>query len=346
MWSIPTGGPESRFSVTLSSGSALFLTITIPPPVVGCYHRGMTSVLVIQYSQSGQLADVSRRIVEPLRESSAISVTVETLRPTTPYPFPWPFLTFFDTFPETVHLDAPPLEPLAVDAGTRFDLIILAYQVWFLSPSLPVTAFLKSKVGAELLRDTPVVTVIACRDMWLMAQEQVKSMIREAGGRLVGNVALVDEAGTAGSFLATPVWVMTGNRGPHLFGLIPRAGVKPDQITAARRFGERIRDRLRAGGPLDEQLLSHLGAVRVNEKLIASERTARRSFQIWGGLLRKLGPPGAVARKPVLIVYIVFLVTLILTFIPVSMLIKALLAPLLRGRVAAQKAYFAHPSGE
>lgn len=306
----------------------------------------MTSVLVVQYSQTGQLTDVTRRIVEPLLESPDIRVTIETLRPVTPFPFPWPFLKFFDTFPETVYLDAPPLEPLTVDPSTRFDLIILAYQVWFLSPSLPVTGFLKSPAGASLLRDTPVVTVIACRDMWLMAQEQVKTLLSDAGARLVGNVVLVDEAGTAGSFLATPVWMMTGKRGPHLFGLIPRAGVKPEQITAARRFGERIRDRLRAGGPLDAQLLSHLGAVRVNEKLIASERTARRSFQIWGGLLRKMGPHGAAARKPVLIVYIVFLVTLIVTFIPVSMLIKALLAPLLRSRVAAQKAYFAQPSGE
>ena len=200
----------------------------------------MPSVLVVQYSQTGQLTDVARRIVEPLLESPDIRVTIETLRPVTPFPFPWPFLKFFDTFPETVYLDAPPLEPLSVDPSARFDLIILAYQVWFLSPSLPATAFLKSPAGAALLRDTPVVTVIACRDMWLMAQEQVKTLIREAGGRLVGNVALVDEAGTAGSFLATPVWMMTGKRGPHLFGLIPRAGVKPEQITAARRFGERI----------------------------------------------------------------------------------------------------------
>ena len=91
-------------------------------------------------------------------------------------------------------LDAPALQPLTVDAAKRFDLVILAYQVWFLSPSLPVTAFLKSDAAKRLLRDTPVVTVIACRNMWLMAQEQVKAMLAACGARLVGNVALVDEA--------------------------------------------------------------------------------------------------------------------------------------------------------
>jgi hypothetical protein len=305
----------------------------------------MTSVLLIQYSQSGQLSDVARQVIAPLVESPDVEVTVETLKPVEAYPFPWPVVRFFDTFPEAVHLDPPPMQPVAVDTAKRFDLVILAYQVWFLSPSLPVTGFLKSAAAKKLLHDTPVVTVIACRDMWLMAQEQVKALLAECGARLVGNVALVDEAGTAGSFLATPLWVMTGNRGPRLFGLIPRAGVKPEQITASRRFGERMKEVLVGGGVIDETLLQHLGAVNVNDKLIASEKTARRSFFIWGKLFRSLGKQGALLRKPVVFIYILFLLTLILTFLPLSILLKAIFAPLTRDRVAAQKAYFGGPSG-
>jgi hypothetical protein len=305
----------------------------------------MKSVLLIQYSQSGQLSDVARNIVAPLIESRDFEVTVETLKPVEAYPFPWPVLRFFDTFPEAVYLDSPPMQPVAVNTAKRFDLVILAYQVWFLSPSLPVTGFLKSAAAKELLHDTPVVTVIACRDMWLMAQEQVKALLAACGARLVGNVALVDEAGTAGSFLATPLWVLTGNRGPRLFGLIPRAGVKPEQITASRRFGERMKAVLSGGGVIDATLLQHLGAVNVNDKLIASEKTARRSFLIWGKLFRSLGKQGAFLRKPVVFIYIVFLLTLILTFLPLSILLKAIFAPLTRNRVAAQKAYFGGPSG-
>ena len=306
----------------------------------------MKSVLLIQYSQSGQLTDVASAITAPLLASSDIELTVETLRPRTPFPFPWPVLQFFDTFPSAVYMDGCELEPLKVNVNKRFDLIILAYQVWFLSPSLPVTGFLKSPDAKTLLNGSPVMTLIACRDMWLMAQEQVKKLLEANGAKLVGNVALVDEAGTAGSFFATPAWVLSGNKGPHLFGLIPRAGVKPEQITASRRFGERIADTLHRNLKVDEGLLQGLGAVRINEKLIASEKTARRSFLIWGGLLRKLGPTGAFARKPVLVFYVLFLFTLIVTFIPLSMLIKKLLAPFAKARVASQKAYFAYPSGE
>jgi hypothetical protein len=305
---------------------------------------GKSRLLVVHYSSpSGQLSDVIRNFSAPLAESGDIELHEVVLRPRRPYPFPWPILRFFDTFPETIYLDPPEMEPLGLPAG-RFDLVILAYQVWFLSPSGPTAAFLKDAAAQALLKDTPVVTLIACRDMWLMAQERVKELL--AGARLVGNVVLIDEGGSVGSLLATPVWMMTGSRGPHLGGLIPRAGVRPDQIKASRRFGERILAVLKQGGPLDATLLQGLGAVKVNTRLIATEKAARRSFLAWGALLRKLGPQGAWQRKPVVLFYIVFLVTLLVVVLPLSMLLKTLAAPLLRGRIAAQQAYFSQPSGE
>jgi len=303
-------------------------------------------VLVVHYSSpSGQLSDVIRNFSAPLAESGDIELHEQVLRPRRPYPFPWPVLRFFDTFPETIYLDPPELEPLELPAG-RFDLVILGYQVWFLSPSGPTAAFLKDAAVQALLKDTPVVTLIACRDMWLMAQERVKELLSGAGATLIGNVVLIDEGGSIGSLLATPLWMMTGNRGPMLGGLIPRAGVKPEQITASRRFGERMAAVLARRGALDATLLQGLGAVKVNTRLITTEKAARRSFLAWGALLRLLGPQGSWQRKPVVLIYILFLVALLITVLPLSMLLKTLTAPLLRGRIAAQQAYFSQPSGE
>jgi len=306
----------------------------------------MKQILVVQYSQSGQLIEVLSRLIEPLRAAPDCEVHVLTLRPRTPYPFPWPLLRFFDTFPEAVHLDAPELEPLELGPDPRFDLVILGYQVWFLSPSLPVTAFLKGEAGRRILQGTPVVTVVACRDMWLMAQEQMKSLLATAGARLVGHVALVDAAGTAGSFLATPLWMLTGSRGPRLGGLIPRAGVQQEQIEATRRFGERIAAALKTNAPLDADLLKNLQAVRVNTGLIASERAIRRGLRAWGSLLRGLGPQGCWRRKPALVAYFLWLVLAILLLVPLGFLLKALLGPLRRKRLEAQRTYFGAPSGE
>ena len=43
--------------------------------------------------------------------------------------------------------------------------------------------------------------------------------------------------------------------------------------------------------------------------------------------------------------YALFLLAFILTFVPISMLVKKLLTPLTAGRVAEQKRYFSQPSG-
>ncbi|MBV1932246.1 MAG: dialkylresorcinol condensing enzyme, partial [Porticoccaceae bacterium] len=269
----------------------------------------MKKILVIHYSQSGQLSRVVEHFTQPLIDSPDISVTFENILPQDDYPFPWPFFRFLDTFPEAVYLDPPPMQASSLQGDEDFDLIILAYQVWFLSPSLPTTGFLKSPLAASLLKDKPLITLIACRDMWLMAQEEMKKLLTGLDAHLIGNVALVDEAGSIGSFLATPAWVLSGNKGPNLGGLIPRAGVSDNDIVCCQRFGRRIVDTWARHEPLGRDLLQGLSAVRVNETLIASEKTARRAFLLWGKLLRSLGPSGSIKRKPVLLIYVVFLST-------------------------------------
>ncbi|MDN5869347.1 MAG: dialkylresorcinol condensing enzyme [Nitrococcus sp.] len=304
-------------------------------------------VLVVHYaSPSGQLSEVVQHLTGPLTQADGIDCRHVVLRSREPQPFPWPILRFFDTFPECIYMDATDLEPLELDPEERFDLLVLAYQVWFLAPSLPTTAFLKNPTGKAVLKDTPVVTVVACRDMWLMAQERTKTMLAAAGARLIGHIALVDEAGSVGSFLATPLWMLTGKRGPLLGGLTPRAGVAQEEIRASRRFGQRMVEALRDDRALDGNLLRGLAAVHVNTRLIATEKTAQRGFLVWGALLRKLGPHGARARQPVILVYIVFLVLLLVTVLPVSALLKTLATPLMRKRIAAQVAYYSGPSGE
>jgi len=307
----------------------------------------MKRVLLISYSQTGQLAAVARSIAGPLLECRSVELVEETLQPVEPYPFPWPFLTFFDTFPETVHAKPRALKPLSPATHPPFDLVILAYQVWFLSPAQPMTAFLQSPEAAALLRGKPVITVIACRNMWLMAQEAVKARLRQLGAHLIDNVVLTDRAHSAATFISTPLWMLTGRRGPFFGGLVPAAGIDADEIAAARRFGVAVEAGVATLDPEHPRsLLTGLGAVKVNERLIASERVGHRSFMIWGCLLLRLGPPGAPLRRAVLCLYVVFLATMILTVAPVTALIKRLLSPWMRARIARQRAYFAQPSGE
>jgi len=304
----------------------------------------MKRVLVVHFSQTGQLARVARRLVSPLTDANDVELVEETLRPRPPYPFPWPLRRFLDAMPETVLLEPPALEPYSVRADDRFDLIVLAYQVWYLAPSGPMTAFLRSEAGKRLLRGRPVVTVIACRNMWLLAQETVKRLIREAGGRLLDNVAFTDQGGTLATLVTTPRWLLTGRR--NAFWGLPAAGVAEQEIAKADRFGLALLNALRADRECeDAPMLAGLGAARVDPRLIFSERAARRAFSAWSRLIRLGGAPGSIARVPMLALFSVYLVAMILAVVPTSLLVQRVTRPLFAARLRSLQAYYELPSG-
>jgi len=279
-----------------------------------------------------------------MQGNPGINVHLEVLRPKQTYPFPWPFFQFFDAFPEAAHLVAPELEPLSLTGEEDFDLVVLFYQVWFLAPALPVTAFLQHPLAPRLLKGKPVVTVIACRNMWLMAHEKMKGLLASTGARLIDNVVLTDASNVFATLITTPRWLLTGKQTGFL-GL-PRAGIAPKEILRARRFGLALQEALAADAEKQNApLLAGLGAVEANPRLFVSEKAGTRSFYLWGKLLRAVGGPGQRGRKPLLFFYVIFLVALIVTVVPVSLMLQALIRPFLRKRLAEMKHDFELPSG-
>lgn len=304
----------------------------------------MKRVLLVHFSQSGQLTRIARKLVAPLAAAADIQLVEEVLRPRVAYPFPWPFWRFLDAMPESVLLEPPALEPLHVSAGEQFDLVILAYQVWYLAPGAPMTAFLKSPAGRELVRGRPVVTLVACRNMWLTAQETMKRLIREAGGLLRDNVVFTDRSGVLASFITTPRWLLTGKRAA-LWGL-PGAGVAEADIAQADRFGRALLQALRSDAERGEApMLARLGAAPVDARLILSERAGQRAFAVWARLIRLAGGAGSPARLPLLALFAAYLVLMILLVVPPSLAVQRLLRPLLARRLEAARAYFELPSG-
>lgn len=303
----------------------------------------MKNVLVVNYSQTGQLAQITAQLVEPLR-AAGHRVHLETLVPEAAYPWPWPIIDFVDAFPECVQLDAPPLKPLSIAADTPFDLVILTYQVWYLSPALPMTAFLHSPAGRQLIHGKPIVTLVACRNMWLSAQQTMQRLIGEAGGQLRDHLAFTDQGHPLATFITTPRWVLTGRRDRFL-GL-PAAGVAAEEIRQASRFGRALADALER----DEEksaapMLAGLRAVTVNARLALSERAGQRAFRVWSKLIRAFGKRGQWRRRPILLIFTLYLITLVLTVVPLSLLLQWLFSPLLKPRLERLKTELEQPSG-
>lgn len=306
----------------------------------------MTRILCLHYSQSGQLKRIAQQFCKPLEENSEIDLTCLNIKPKQDLPFPWPFVTFFNTFPETVYSDPIELTPLPLtdEELKHFDLVILAYQVWFLSPSLPIASFLQSEQAKILFYNTPTITLIGCRNMWLMAQETMKSQLKKLQAKHIDNIVLIDEVSTAMSFISTPLWMFTGKQGP--WGNIPKAGVAAQDIEACDRFGKVINKAIASNQTLDQSLLTGTGAVRVNTSHILSEKMAKRGFMIWGKLIRLTGKHAPILRKPLVCLYVVYLLVIILTLVPLIAILKKILSPFIRKRIQAQKHYYSAPSGE
>lgn len=290
-------------------------------------------VLLVHFSQTGQLARVARTLTAPLAQAHDVELVEEVLKPRPAYPFPWPAWRFLDAMPESVLLDPPQIDPLTVNG--QFDLVILAYQVWFLAPAGPIVAFLKSDAGRALVRGRPVITVIACRNMWLTAHEAMKRLVAEAGGELRDNVALTDQSGTLASFITTPRWLLTGKR--DAFWGLPAAGVAEADIAATDRFGHALVAALRAGRErAPGVLLAGLGAARIDPNLVFSERAGSRAFRAWSRIIRLGGRSGSVGRLPFLALFCVYLVVMIIVVVPPSLLLQRLLRPLFRRRLQSE----------
>lgn len=301
-------------------------------------------VLVIYYSQTGQLENVLNTMVLPLQEDETVELSMMKLQPSETFEFPWSFFRFFDCFPETVYLDPPENLPLEIVDPETVDLVILGYQPWFLSPSMPMSAFLLSEEAKVILHNKPVITVVACRNMWIEAQKTMRELIASCGGRLIDNVVLSDQSGPLESFITTPRWMLTGRR--DSFWGFSAAGIALEAIKNSRRFGDAILKGLKKDGEkTGEPMLQNMGAVHADARFIASEKIGKRSFRIWGRLVRLFGPRGSWQRRPVLVVYVIFLIALIVSVVPLNMMVQAVIRRLFKGKIDRIIKMIEAPSG-
>lgn len=305
--------------------------------------RKTKRVLVLYYSQSGQLKKVLDSMLAPLDQCPEIQCDFQEITPRHAYPYPWSFYQFFNIFPESVYLDG--CEVNKIDFQDEYDLIVLGYTVWFLSPSIPVTGFLKSDQARKLFAKTPVVTVIACRDMWLIAQEKMKSLLAALDARLLDNVVFTDRGKSLYTFVTTPRWMLTGKK--DAFWIFPKAGVSEKVIENSLRFGTRLCVCLKNDAEQREApMLAGMGAVNVNGKLIATERIAHRSFLIWSKMIKKAGAPNSWQRQVVITIYAAFLLILVLTVVPLNMLIRKMIYPFKKRLLDETVTYYEQPSGK
>jgi hypothetical protein len=284
----------------------------------------MKRVLVLYYSQSGQLLEILNQLTLPLQSNPELSITFCEIEPDPPFSFPWNNHTFFEAFPESVMQIPQGVKPLPEHVmQNKYDLIILGYQVWFLSISIPINSFLFSSDAAQLFQNTPVLTVIGCRNMWVNAQEKMKKRLQELQAHLVGNIVLTDKAPNLISAYTIVKWMFTGKKEKYL-GIFPKPGISDQDINNASVFAAPIRQAIQQNNyaTLHNQLLS-LGAVSIKPFIVTIEKRGALIFNKWAQIIiRKKS-----SRRRWLRVFNIYLAVAIWGISPVAYLLYLITYP-------------------
>lgn len=258
---------------------------------------------VYLYTQTGQLREVAEALTAPLAARGWEVGWVEVM-PRVAFPFPWPIRRFFGVFPRAVDPDA--LVELVDPAGGfdtgAGDLVILASQVWYLSPSLPMRSLLNAH--PKTVRDRDVISLIACRNMWYSAAIEVSALLRSAGARSVRVVAATDTRRSSTTLVTTLRWLLTGKREPFLW--YGRAGVGTDELARVAEVGRCLAE----STPLPADVAPVVPA------LAAADLVAGRVFRKWGATIRSVRRFGAVAHAASLTAFVLALGIAIVVGLP------------------------------
>lgn len=247
-------------------------------------------ILMIYYSQSGQLDDIADNFLLPFDASIVDRVKIF---PVKPFPFPWTGKAFFDAMPESVLEEKAELLPVKYSSDS-YDLIIVGYQPWYLSPSIPATTLFKDEKFLSLIKDKPVVTVIGSRNMWINSQESIKEHIRKAGGTLIANIPLIDRNNNFISALTILYWMLSGKKEKYK-NILPVPGISEKDIKNSYLYGEIIYKAFCENNydRLQKKILD-LNLISIGTDILFIEMRAKKIFRKFAVLIKK---KGATQRK-------------------------------------------------
>ncbi len=288
-------------------------------------------ILVIYYTQSGQLEDILNSFAAPLI-AAGNAVEKVRVKVATDYPFPWTGKSFFAVMPDCV-LGLPTALQNFQLKESKYDLIVFGYQAWFLSPSIPSNSILLHPSVKEVLKDTPVITITGARNMWISAMERIKKTLKESGARLVGSIALVDKHHNFISFVTIFYWMFKGKKDRWL-NIFPKPGVADADIKNTSIYGVTVQKYLASGKweGLQDELIQQK-AIEVKYNLMFIESKARKLFAIWATIIVKKKK-----RTAWLVAFKYYLLIALFIAAPIILTVDAIFfKPFLSGRIKKQK---------
>src|SRR5699024_142602 len=272
-----------------------------------------------------QTKEIAQNLVKPFQEKEQYNIDYYQIKPEKDYTFPWDGEDFYNAFPESFQqIPIAIKKPEEKILNTDYDLVILAYQIWYLTPSIPVNSFLKSEFAEKIFNNKKVITVISCRNMWAKAQVKMKTLLKNVNADLIGNIAFVDHAPNLISVITISHWLMGGKK-DRKYGIFPKPGVAEEDIKNASTFGEIILQTWENNDfqNLQEKIIAAEG-VYLKPFIIFMDEKANKMFQIWSKFVLK----NEKNRKLKLKFFKLYLLTALFVISPLIFVIFFLTLPL------------------
>jgi len=293
----------------------------------------INKVLVVSYSQSGQLYEITENFIKTLQ-----NVDIDNIRYSTKsqFPFPWTSEVFFDAMPESVMETPSELNEITYKYS-KYDLIIFTYQPWFLSPSIPASSLLQDEEFLKRVANTPIITLIGSRNMWVNSQESVKTRILNAGGQIIANIPFIDRTQNHISAITILHWMLTGKK-TKKYNIFPKPGVSEEDILYASSYGKILNEAIQTNDLTNIQLkfLSQ-GKISLPTNIMFIEEKAKRLFKIWTNLIIRFGK-SPVKRKWLLKAFKYYLVIALFVVAPIVCFVyQIFIVPLTRKRINKRK---------
>jgi hypothetical protein len=298
--------------------------------------------LVVSYSQSGETTRIAKIFADALA-AAGVDVVCEEIQPRVAYPYPWrSIVRFFDAMPDAILGSSDEIECPHVNPSDQFELVVLAYPVWFLSPATPVQAFFRTR-SASVLRNTDVITISVSRAMWQRASVAMKRLLTGAGAIHCDNIVVTHQGSPLATLISTPRTLLFGKR-DRLLGVFPTAGVADKDLSRIKVLASVVARRLTVGRQGSRSFLRGEDAVTVTKWLAVPELLGWYCFRASAHVIRFFGTIHRGLRMAGVLGFAVFLVFLILFALPVGVLATFLATPFVGKRLNAYVRSLEEPS--
>lgn len=295
----------------------------------------LKKILVINYSQSGQLNKILQNFLTSFKPFDIDSINI---KPAQQFPFPWSTETFFEVMPACVLEENTELEPISFKYE-KYDLIIIGYQPWFLSPSLPTTALFNLPEFKKIINNTPITTIIGSRNMWLNSQESIVKWVNEAGGKMVANIPLSDRVQNHISAITILHWMLTGKKNKK-WGFLPLPGISQKDISGVKKYSKPIIRSLENKDFKETQKdILALGGISIKPSILLIESRAKKFFKIWSKLIKQKGVTPK-KRKLWVSLFKWYLIIALFIISPPIIIIYTILSPLLYSSIRKKQHHY------